>query len=84
MDTQKRVSKKDWIMTLFRAGHTPRVITGIVYGLTDECAKSLWDKRMAYIRVVTLQRQGGTQSAYDRRWQERRWAAQRAARATRG
>lgn len=66
------MTKAERILALHTAGHTPRMIAEIVYGLPANAKSRENDRMFAYIRVVLRQRTNPhyAQSEIDRRWRE--------------
>ncbi len=57
------MTKAATIMALHAEGKTTKQIAEAVYGA--QLSYAAWDRRMAYVRVVLRQRQGGGQSQHD-------------------
>ena len=62
------MTKKAQIMALHAQGKATREIACEVYGISLEAPAHVLDTPMAYVRVVTRQRKGGSLSAYDATW----------------
>lgn len=62
------MTKSDRIMALHAQGLSTRQIAERVYGINAKTSRKLADRKMAYVRIVVRQRQGGSKSPADTRY----------------